>query len=89
MLNFQSLDINKIPIYKQYYDYTNALGCEYNFVSGYLWSKEYKLRVAFYDDTLIKAYFRDDETIWGYCLPSGKNVRGAADAALRDASERG
>ena len=89
MLNFQPLEIDKIPVYKQYYDYTNAIGCEYNFVSGYLWSREYKLRVAFYDDTLIKAYFRDDETIWGYCLPSGKNVRGAVEAALEDARERG
>ena len=89
MLNFQPIEIEKIPLYKQYYDYTNALGCEYNFVSGWLWNREYKLRVAFYDDTLIKAYFRDDERIWGYCLPSGKNVRGAAQAAIRDAYERG
>lgn len=89
MLDFQPLQIDQIPVYKQYYDYTNALGCEYNFVSGYLWSEEYLLRVAIYDDTLIKAYFRDDNTIWGYCLPSGKNVRGAVEAAFDDARERG
>lgn len=89
MLDFQELEIDKIPIYKQYYDYTNAVGCEFNFVSGYLWSSEYMLRVTFYDDTLIKAYFRDDGKVWGYCLPSGKNVKGAAEAALRDARERG
>lgn len=88
MLDFQPLKIDQIPIYKQYYDYTNALGCEFNFVSGYLWSKEYKLRVAVFDDTLIKAYFRDDKTIWGYCLPSGKNVKGAAEAAIDDARDR-
>ena len=89
MLNFQPIEIDKIPVYKQYYDYTNAIGCEYNFVSGYLWSREYKLRVALYDDTLIKAYFRDDKTIWGYCLPSGKNVKGAVEAALGDSRDRG
>lgn len=89
MLSFQPMEIDKIPIYKQYYDYTNALGCEFNFVSGYLWSKEYLLRVAFYDDTIIKAYFRDDNRIWGYCLPSGKNVKGAVDAAIQDAHDRG
>ena len=89
MLDFLPLQIDLIPAYKQYYDYTNALGCEYNFVSGYLWSEEYLLRVAIYDDTLIKAYFRDDNSIWGYCLPSGKNVKGAVEAALDDASERG
>ena len=89
MLNFQPLKIEQIPIYKQYYDYTDAIGCEYNFVSGYLWSSEYKLRAAVYDDTLIKAYFRDDKRIWGYCLPSGKNVKGAVEAALLDARDRG
>ncbi|MBQ3264928.1 MAG: DUF2156 domain-containing protein [Ruminococcus sp.] len=89
MLDFQPLAIDKIPIYKQYYDDTNAVGLEYSFVSGYLWSREYLLRIAFYDDTLIKAYFRDDNKIWGYCLPSGKNVRGAIEACLRDADDRG
>ena len=89
MLDFQPLTIENIPLYKQYYDYSSALGCEFNFVSGYLWCEEYMLRVAFYDDTLIKAYFRDDGRIWGYCLPSGKNVRGAVLAALDDARERG
>ena len=89
MLDFQPLEIDKIPIYKQYYNYTNALGCEFNFVSGFLWNKEYLLRAAFYDDTLIKAYFRDDTIIWGYCLPAGKNVKGAVEAAICDARERG
>lgn len=89
MLDFQSIKMDKIPLYKQYYDYSNALGCEFNFVSGYLWNKEYKLGVAFCDDTLIKAYFRDDGRIWGYCMPAGKNVRGAIEAALSDARERG
>lgn len=89
MLDFQPLEIDKIPLCKQYYDYTSAIGCEVNFVSGYLWSREYMLRVAIFDDTLIKAYFRDDERIWGYCLPSGKNVGGAIEAALGDARERG
>ncbi len=89
MLNFQPIEKEKIPLYKSYYDYTNALGCEFNFVSAYLWNREYKIKLAFYDDTLIKAYFRDDETIWGYCLPSGKNVSGAVEAALEDARDRG
>ena len=89
MLNFQPLEIDMIPICKQYYDYTNAIGCEYNFVSAYLWNRAYKIRVACYDDTLIKAYFRDENRIWGYCLPSGKNISGAVEAAILDACERG
>lgn len=89
MLNFQLIEKSKIEEYKKYYDYAEALGCEFNFVSGYLWSKEYSLKIAFYDDTLIKAYFKDDTKVWGYCLPSGKNVRGAIEAVFRDAAERG
>ncbi len=89
MLNFQPLEIDQIPLYKQYYDYTNALGCEYNFVSAYLWNEEYRLRVVFFEETLIKAYFRDEKRIWGYCLPSGKNVKGAIEAVIRDAFDRG
>lgn len=89
MLDFKPIEKEKIEEYKTYYDYTNALGCEFNFVSGYLWNKEYKLRVAIFDDTLIKAYFRDDTRVWGYCMPGGKNVRGAVEAVFQDASERG
>lgn len=89
MLDFQALELDKLPFYKQFYDYSNAIGCEYNFVSAYLWNREYKLRIAICDDTLIKAYFRDDDSIWGYCLPSGKNPRGAVESAIADARERG
>ena len=89
MLDFQPLSIDRLSSYRQYYDCTDALGCEFNFVSGYLWSREYPLRVALYDDTLIKAYYRDDTKIWGYCLPAGKNVKGAVKAILADAAERG
>ena len=89
MLDFQPLSIDRLSSYRQYYDCTDALGCAFNFVSGYLWSREYPLRVALYDDTLIKAYYRDDTKIWGYCLPAGKNVKGAVKAILADAAERG
>ena len=37
MLDFQPLQKEKIEEYKTYYDYTDALGCERNFVNGYLW----------------------------------------------------
>ncbi|MBQ2442968.1 MAG: hypothetical protein II498_06450, partial [Ruminococcus sp.] len=77
MLNFQHLEKSKIKEYESYYSDPNAVGLEYNFVSAYLWSREYDIKVAFYDDTMIKAYFRDNGSVWGYCLPSGKNVKGA------------
>ena len=89
MLEFYPIEKERIDEYKSYYDCSEALGCESNFVSGYLWSEEYLLRVAFFDGTLIKAYFRDEKRVWGYCVPSGKNVRGAVEAVMRDAQERG
>ena len=89
MLNFQPIVKERIPEYRSYYDYTDALGCEFNFVGGYIWSERYLLRAAVFDGTLIKAYFRDDRRVWGYCMPSGKNVRGAVEEIFRDAGERG
>lgn len=89
MLDFQPVKKELIDTYKSYYDYSDALGCEFNFVSAYLWNEEYLLRIAFYDGALIKAYFRDEQRVWGYCMPSGGNVRGAVEAIFRDAAERG
>ena len=89
MLDFHYLQKDKINEYKRFYDYTDAIGTEFNFVSAYLWTREYQLKVAVLDDTLIKAYYRDDGTIWGYCMPSGKNVPGAVEAVFADAKERG
>ena len=89
MIAFQPIELDKIEEYSKYYDDKSALGCESNFVSGYLWSKEYKLCVALLDDTIIKAYFRDERNVWGYCMPHGKNVRGAIEAIFADAAERG
>lgn len=88
MLSFQPIAKEKIQEYKRYYNDPDALGCESNFVSGYLWSAAYKLRVAFVGDTLVKAYFRDDRRVWGYCMPRGKQVAAAVEALFADAAER-
>ena len=47
MLNFQHLEKSKIKEYESYYSDPNAVGLEYNFVSAYLWSREYDIKVAF------------------------------------------
>ena len=88
MLNFRHLEKSRIKEYESYYSDPEAVGLEYNFISAYLWSREYDIKVAFYDDTLIKAYFRGDGSVWGYCLPSGKNVKGAVEAVFADAQEK-
>ncbi len=89
MINFKPIQKEKISEYRSYYSDAEGLGCECNFVSGYLWNEAYLLRAAVYDDTLIKAYFRGDGRVWGYCFPHGKNVRGAVEAIFADAAERG
>lgn len=86
MLDFKSIEKSKIKEYKAFYE-EDQIGCEANFVSAYLWNSEYNIKVAVFDDTLIKAYFRGDGRLWGYCFPHGKNVRGALEAIFEDARE--
>lgn len=89
MLNFSKISKSQINTFKKYYDYSNALGCDLNLVNAYLWRDEFNIKFAVYDDTLIKAYFNDDGSIWGYCMPSGKNVKGALEEIFADSYERG
>lgn len=89
MLDFKPIEINRINEYRSYYDRESSLGCEANFANGFLWSEEYLLRVTVVNNTLIKAYFRDDFNVWGYCMPRGNDVVGAVEAIFADAAERG
>ena len=77
MLNFKLIEKSQIQEYKKYYDYSTAFGCDLNLLNAYLWRHEYNINFTVYDDTLIKAYFNDDGGIWGYCMPTGKNINGA------------
>lgn len=88
MLNFELIEKNDINYFKQFYDYSEAFGCDTNLLNAYLWRNEYNIKFAVYDDTLIKAYFKDDDTVWGYCMPTGKNVKKALKQILVDAQER-
>lgn len=89
MLNFELINKSQIEEYKKYYDYSTALGCDLNLINAYLWRNEYNIKFAIYDDTLIKAYFNDNGSIWGYCMPAGKHIRNALEAIFADADERG
>lgn len=88
MLNFKLIEKTQIEEYKKYYDYSTAVSCDYNLLNAYLWRNEYNIKFAVFDNTLIKAYFKDDGSIWGYCMPSGKNVRGAFEEIFADSAER-
>lgn len=89
MLNFKLIEKNDINYFKQFYDYSEAFGCDVNLLNAYLWRNEYNIKFTVFEDTLIKAYFNDDETVWGYCMPTGKNVKQALVQILADAQQRG
>ena len=89
MIDFKLIEKNDINYFKKFYDYETALGCDTNIFSVYLWRNEFNIKFAVYDKTLIKAYFTDDDTVWGYCMPVGKNVKGALELIFADAYDRG
>lgn len=89
MLNFKIIEKSQINEFKKYYDYSYAKECDLNLMNAYLWRNEFNIKFAIFDGTLIKAYFKDDGSIWGYCMPTGKNIRGALNCIMEDASERG
>ena len=89
MLNFRLIEKSDINKFKSYYDYSEAFGCDVNLLNAYLWRNEYNIRFALSEETLIKAYFKEDDTVWGYCMPTGKNIKGALQEIINDACERG
>lgn len=89
MLNFKLIEKNDINYFKQFYDYSEAFGCDVNLLNAYLWRNEYNIKFTVFEDTLIKAYFNDDGTVWGYCMPTGKNVKQSLAQILTDAQQRG
>lgn len=89
MLNFRLIKKTDINNFRQYYNYSEAMGCDLNLLNAYLWRNEFNIKFAVFDDTLIKAYFKDNDTVWGYCMPTGKNVHGALHRIMIDAADRG
>ncbi len=89
MIDFKMIEKSQINEYKSYYDYSSAFGCDVNMLNAYLWRKEYNIKFAVIDGTLFKAYFNSDGSIWGYCMPVGKNKKSAVDLIIEDARQRG
>lgn len=89
MIDFKMIEKAQINEFKRYLDCENAIACDMNMLNAYLWRYEFGIKFAVADDALIKAYFRRDGSVWGYCMPAGKNVTGAFEAIFDDANERG
>lgn len=88
MIEFRKIRKSDIENFRKYYDYSEAVGCDVNVLNAYMWRNEYNIKFAEIDGTLIKAYFRQDQNIWGYCMPTGKNIKGALNSIMSDAKER-
>lgn len=88
MLSFKKIEQSDINELKKYYDYDECMGCDTNLLNAYLWRNEYNIKFAFYDDTIVKVYCNPDESVWGYCMPTGKNIKGALEEVFKDAEDR-
>ena len=88
MLNFRLIERSQIKEFRKYYDYSDLFGCDSNLLNAYFWRYEYNISFTVFDETLIKAYFKPDGSVWGYCLPTGKNIKGALEQIFSDAVER-
>ena len=89
MLKFKPFSKSDIKACRRYFDFNGAMGLEYNLTHAFLWRGEYDLRTAVVQNTLIRAYFKDDGGLWAYCMPHGENPEAALEAITEDAHERG
>lgn len=77
MLNFKLIEKSDINKFQKYYDNPEGISLTTNILSAYLWRNEYNIKFALYNNCLIKAYFNDDDSVWGYCLPHGEDIKPA------------
>ena len=89
MLNFKLIEKSDINKFQKYYDNPEGISLTTNILSAYLWRNEYNIKFALYNNCLIKAYFNDDDSVWGYCLPHGEDIKPAVEEIIKDAHERG
>lgn len=89
MLNFKLIEKSDISDFQKYYDNPEGIALDTNILSSYLWRNEYNIKFAFHNNCLIKAYFKDDNSVWGYCLPHGEDIKSAVEAIISDAKDRG
>lgn len=66
-----------------------TMGCDFNASNIFIWRNRYNIKICFYDNFLILAYFKDNAP-WGYCFPLGNgDPSGALAEIFRDAKQRG
>lgn len=88
MINFKTIKRSEIKSFKKYRDSFNTMGCDVNMLNAYIWRNRFILKYEIYNATLIRAYFNDDGILWGYCMPTGRDIAGALEQIMLDAQER-
>lgn len=88
MINFKTIKRSEIKSFKKYRDSFNTMGCDVNMLNAYIWRNRFVLKYEIYNATLIRAYFNDDGILWGYCMPTGRDIAGALEQIMLDAQER-
>lgn len=72
MLEFRDIDIKDKPRINAALEYSQFMGCEYNFSNNMAWRRLGDSQISFYKDFYICCAFRSDDGIPRFFLPSGK-----------------
>ena len=89
MLKFREPVKEDVPRLRENFEKYSTMGCDYNFANVYLWHKKYNIKICEKDGFLLKAYFKDDNTPWGYSFPTGEgDIKSIIDEIFLDAKER-
>lgn len=89
MLNFREPRAEDIAVLSKLYEKYGTMGCDCNPANIFLWRKKYNIKIAVTNGFLVKAYFTDNSTPWGYCFPIGEgDLMAAIDDIFEDAAQR-
>ena len=72
MLGFREININDKERITKALEYSQFMGCEYNFANNMAWRRLGDSQIAFYKDFYICCSFRSDDGIPRFFLPSGE-----------------
>ena len=84
MLNFRDIKLEDKDKARELLSYSDFRGCEYTFGNNFIWSKPYKMQIAFYKDFYLA------ESDGEYFYPAGRGDIKEVISLLKDcARERG
>ena len=72
MLGFREININDKERITKALEYSQFMGCEYNFANNMAWRRLGDSKIAFYKDFYICCSFRSDDGTPRFFLPSGE-----------------